>query len=128
MTSTIKTLREATAAIIKANPSLVTVYRSMRSPDGMGGETTTLPIPITPALLMRVAELSASENKKLTEGGEVSTHIVNLTATFDANIAADDLFVWHEKTFRVLFVRPMESEAMSYGKHGRAEEVAGGIA
>ena len=127
MTSTTRTLRDSIAALIRGNPSVITLYRSTLFNDGMGGQTMSPPAMVSPPLVMRVAEVAPAENMKLTEAGPVPAHIVALTSPYDSDVRTDDLFVWGGKTFKVLFMREMKCEAEVYGLHGRAEEVAGGI-
>jgi len=116
-------LREATEAIIDLNPSLITLKRTLKHKDEYDNEIIDGIVTI-PEQRMRIAEVSHNETEKLMEQGLVPSHVVNVTALYDADVMNGDRFVHNGLNYEIVFVRPYTVNGDERYKYsGKAKEI-----
>ena len=125
MVNTVNQLRKDTESIIDVNPSLLFFIRREREKNAYGNVREVEKR--TEIQRVRIAEISHSETDRLLQEGLFKTHIVNITASHNADIQASDLFDFCGSRYEVIFIRKItiggyEAENV-YKMSGRAQEI-----
>ena len=103
MVADIASLRKDTESIIDCNPSLISFIRREREKNEYGNVREVEKR--TEIQRVRIAEIAHSETDRLLQEGLFKTHIVNITASHDADIQAGDLFDFQGSRYEVVFIR-----------------------
>ena len=125
MVVNIASLRKDTESIIAVNPSLLFFIRREKERNEYGNVREVEKR--TEIQRVRIAEISHSETDRLLQEGLFKTHVVNITASHDADIQAGDLFDFQGSRYEVVFIRKItiggyEAENV-YKMSGRAKEI-----
>lgn len=125
MVAVIASLRKDTESIIECNPSSISFIRRERVKNEYGNVKEVEKH--TEAQRVRIAEVAHSETDRLLQEGLFKTHIVNITASHNADIQAGDLFDFCGSRYEVIFIRKItiggyEAENV-YKMSGRAQEI-----
>lgn len=118
-------LRRDTEEIIAVKPSMIAFVRNEEIVDEDDNKITNRRT-LDPQRV-RIAEVSNNESDRLIEQGVIPSHIVNITAPYNADIRKGDRFEYKNESFEVIFIRPYEfygeTEDHRYKWSGKAKEI-----
>jgi hypothetical protein len=105
-------MREQTTAFIQYRPELVTLVRSAKVADGMGGVSRGTPAPLLPQRMRMVPARNVDEQApvRVTNSGQTVTPNWFLVAEHDADIQIGDTTTVRNHKLEVIFISDLPDE------------------
>jgi hypothetical protein len=121
----VEELRRDIEEIIAVKPAMISLVRLVEETDE-DDNTNTSRITLDEQRF-RIAEISNNESERLMEQGLIPSHVVNITAPWNADIRKGDRFEYKGERFEIQFIRPYEffgdGEDYRYKWSGKAKEI-----
>lgn len=125
----VEELRKDVEEIIAVKPAMITLVRTVVQKDEDDNESTTRST--LDEQRFRIAEISNNESERLMEQGLIPSHVVNITAPWNADIRKGDRFEYKGERYEVQFIRSYEffgdGEDYRYKWSGKAKEITEAI-